>query len=85
VIDIVLGIPYLLARRSCWPARLTAAGSDPGLLPVVLVLGRARLDPGRPVLRASVISAKQQDYVAAAGCSARATCASCAGTSCPTR
>jgi ABC-type dipeptide/oligopeptide/nickel transport system permease subunit len=38
IIDIVLGIPYLLAAIVL-ARRLTAGRDDPGLLPVVLVLG----------------------------------------------
>jgi peptide/nickel transport system permease protein/oligopeptide transport system permease protein len=65
VIDIVLGIPYLLAAIVL-ARRLTASRDDPGLLPVVLVLGVLGWTQAARVLRASVISAKQQDYVAAA-------------------
>jgi oligopeptide transport system permease protein len=65
VIDIVLGIPYLLAAIVL-ARRLTAGRDDPGLLPVVLVLGLLGWTQAARVLRASVIGAKQQDYVAAA-------------------
>ena len=65
VIDIVLGIPYLLAAIVL-ARRLTAGRDDPGLVPVVLVLGVLGWTQAARVLRASVISAKQQDYVAAA-------------------
>ena len=65
VIDIVLGIPYLLAAIVL-ARRLTAGRGDPGLVPVVLVLGVLGWTQAARVLRASVISAKQQDYVAAA-------------------
>ena len=65
IIDIVLGIPYLLAAIVL-ARRLTAGRGDPGLVPVVLVLGALGWTQAARVLRASVISAKQQDYVAAA-------------------
>jgi peptide/nickel transport system permease protein/oligopeptide transport system permease protein len=65
IIDIVLGIPYLLAAIVL-ARRLTAGRDDPGLVPVVLVLGVLGWTQAARVLRASVISAKQQDYVAAA-------------------
>jgi oligopeptide transport system permease protein len=65
IIDIVLGIPYLLAAIVL-ARRLTAGRGDPGLLPVVLVLGLLGWTQAARVLRASVISVKQQDYVAAA-------------------
>jgi oligopeptide transport system permease protein len=65
VIDIVLGIPYLLAAIVL-ARRLTAGRDDPGLVPVVLVLGVLGWTQAARVLRASVMTAKQQDYVAAA-------------------
>jgi len=65
IIDIVLGIPYLLAAIVL-ARRLTADRADTGLLPVVLVLGLLGWTQAARVLRASVISVKQQDYVAAA-------------------
>jgi peptide/nickel transport system permease protein/oligopeptide transport system permease protein len=65
IIDIVLGIPYLLAAIVL-ARRLTADRQDPGLAPVVLVLGALGWTQAARVMRASVITAKEQDYVAAA-------------------
>lgn len=65
ITDIVLGIPFLLAAIVL-ARRLTANRDDPGIVPVVLVLGLLGWTQAARVLRASVISAKQQDYVAAA-------------------
>lgn len=62
--DIVLGIPLLLAAivfsRSFHPGR------DLGVVPVVLVLGALGWTTTARVIRSSVITAKQQDYVTAA-------------------
>jgi peptide/nickel transport system permease protein/oligopeptide transport system permease protein len=63
IIDIVLGVPLLLAAivfgRSF-------GNRDVGIWPVVLVLGVLGWTTGARVVRSSVISAKQQDYVQAA-------------------
>ncbi|HEY2674216.1 MAG TPA: ABC transporter permease [Rugosimonospora sp.] len=63
IIDIVLGIPLLLAAivfsRSFGTRNL-------GIWPVVLVLGALGWTTGARVVRSCVISAKQQDYVQAA-------------------
>jgi oligopeptide transport system permease protein len=63
ITDIVLGIPLLLAAivfsRSFGTRNL-------GIWPVVIVLGVLGWTAGARVVRSSVISAKQQDYVQAA-------------------
>jgi oligopeptide transport system permease protein len=63
IIDIVLGIPLLLAAIVF--GRSFAAKSH-GIWPVVLVLGVLGWTTAARVIRSSVISAKQQDYVQAA-------------------
>jgi peptide/nickel transport system permease protein/oligopeptide transport system permease protein len=63
IIDIVLGIPLLLAAI-VFSRRFI--GEDLGILPVVLVLGVLGWTTAARVIRSSVISAKQQDYVQAA-------------------
>jgi peptide/nickel transport system permease protein/oligopeptide transport system permease protein len=65
IIDIVLGVPYLLAGIVL-AKRLTAGRENPGIWPVVLVLGILGWTTAARVVRSSVISAKEQDYVAAA-------------------
>lgn len=64
-IDVVLGLPYLLAAIVL-ARRLTAGRDDPGLVPVVLVLGLLGWTQAARVIRSSVMTAKEQDYVAAA-------------------
>ncbi len=64
-IDIVLGIPFLLAAIVL-AKRLSADPSDNGVLAVTLTLGLLGWTTAARVMRSSVISAKNQDYVAAA-------------------
>jgi peptide/nickel transport system permease protein/oligopeptide transport system permease protein len=63
IIDIVLGIPLLLAAivfgRSF-------GSHNAGIWPIVLVLGTLGWTVGARVVRSSVLTAKQQDYVQAA-------------------
>jgi oligopeptide transport system permease protein len=63
VLDIILGIPLLLAALVF--SRSTF-GQRGGILPVVLVLGVLGWTTAARVIRSSVITAKQQDYVQAA-------------------
>ncbi|WP_373319427.1 ABC transporter permease [Rugosimonospora africana] len=63
IIDIVLGIPLLLAAIVLSRSFGTR---DLGIWPVVLVLGVLGWTTGARVVRSCVISAKQQDYVQAA-------------------
>jgi len=63
-IDIVLGIPTLLAAIVL--ARRLSDPEDSGFLPVVLTLGVLTWTTGARIMRSSVIAAKSQDYVAAA-------------------
>jgi peptide/nickel transport system permease protein/oligopeptide transport system permease protein len=65
IIDIVLGIPYLLAGIVL-AKRLSSGRDDPGIWAVVLVLGILGWTQAARVIRSSVISSKSQDYVAAA-------------------
>jgi oligopeptide transport system permease protein len=65
ITDIVLGIPALLAAIVL-ARRLTAGRDDPGVWPVVLVLGLLGWTSAARVIRSSVITAKTQDYVLAA-------------------
>jgi peptide/nickel transport system permease protein/oligopeptide transport system permease protein len=65
LIDIVLGVPYLLAGIVL-AKRLSSGREDPGIWAVVLVLGLLGWTTAARVVRSSVISAKEQDYVAAA-------------------
>ena len=65
LIDIVLGVPYLLAGIVL-AKRLSAGREDPGIWAVVLVLGILGWTTAARVIRSTVISAKEQDYVAAA-------------------
>jgi oligopeptide transport system permease protein len=67
ITDIVLGIPLLLAAIVLGK-RLAAGntGGNSGLLAVVVVLGILGWTTAARVMRSSVISAKSQDYVAAA-------------------
>ncbi|ROT34252.1 ABC transporter permease [Micromonospora sp. HM5-17] len=63
-IDIVLGIPTLLAAIVL--ARRLSDSEDSGFWPVVITLGVLTWTTGARIMRSSVISAKSQDYVAAA-------------------
>ncbi len=65
VIDIVLGVPYLLAGIVL-AKRLTSGRADPGIWAVVLVLGVLGWTTAARIIRSSVLTAKEQDYVAAA-------------------
>jgi peptide/nickel transport system permease protein/oligopeptide transport system permease protein len=64
LLDIVLGIPLLLAAIVF--GRSVGATTDLGIWPVVLVLGVLGWTTAARVIRSSVITAKQQDYVQAA-------------------
>jgi oligopeptide transport system permease protein len=64
-IDIVLGIPLLLAAIVVL-GRLSNGGKNPGVVGVALILGLLGWTTAARVVRSSVISAKQQDYVQAA-------------------
>jgi oligopeptide transport system permease protein len=64
-IDIVLGVPFLLAAIVL--ARRLATGSQTtGILAVTLTLGFLGWTTAARIMRSAVISAKSQDYVAAA-------------------
>lgn len=65
LIDIALALPFLLAAIVL-AKRLTAGGDDPGVWSVVLILGLLGWTTAARVIRSSVLSAKQLDYVAAA-------------------
>jgi oligopeptide transport system permease protein len=65
VIDIVLGVPFLLAGVVL-ASRLSQGGRSTNIIPVILVLGLLGWTSAARVIRSSVISAKNQDYVAAA-------------------
>lgn len=65
LIDIALALPFLLAAIVL-AKRLTAGGDDPGVWSVVLILGMLGWTTAARVIRSSVLSAKQLDYVAAA-------------------
>ncbi|WP_232324036.1 ABC transporter permease, partial [Catenuloplanes japonicus] len=64
--DIVLGIPLLLAAIVLGKRLSTGSGESSGLMAVVVVLGILGWTTAARVMRSSVISAKSQDYVAAA-------------------
>ena len=68
VIDIVLGIPLLLAahRADASGCRPTPAAADRHRARSSLILGLLGWTTAARVIRSSVITAKQQDYVAAA-------------------
>ena len=67
VTDIVLGIPLLLAAIVLGKRlESSSAGGSSGLFAVVIVLGVLGWTTAARVMRSSVISAKNQDYVAAA-------------------
>ena len=65
VIDIVLGIPLLLAAIVLLK-RVASDSQRPGIGAVVFVLGLLGWTTAARVIRSSVITAKQQDYVQAA-------------------
>jgi peptide/nickel transport system permease protein/oligopeptide transport system permease protein len=65
VVDIVLGIPLLLAAIVLLH-RIAAGGHNYGVWPVAVTLGGLGWTTAARVVRASVISARQQDYVQAA-------------------
>jgi peptide/nickel transport system permease protein/oligopeptide transport system permease protein len=65
IIDIVLGIPLLLAALVVLN-RVATSGHNYGIWPVAATLGGLGWTTAARVVRASVISAKQQDYVQAA-------------------
>jgi oligopeptide transport system permease protein len=65
IIDIVLGIPFLLAAIVL-ATRLTNDPHSNGITAVVITLGVLGWTTAARVMRSSVISAKNQDYVAAA-------------------
>ena len=63
-IDIMLAIPFLLAGIVL-SSRLSSDPNDNGLVAVILTLGLLTWTTGARVMRSAVISAKNQDYVAA--------------------
>ncbi|MFF0655899.1 ABC transporter permease [Micromonospora tulbaghiae] len=65
VIDIVLGIPLLLAAIVLLK-RVSTSGDTVRLLAVILVLALLGWTTAARVVRSSVITAREQDYVAAA-------------------
>ena len=64
-IDVMLGIPFLLAAIVL-AKRLSADPGDNGVRAVTLTLGLLGWTTAARVMRSAVISAKNQDYVAAA-------------------
>jgi oligopeptide transport system permease protein len=64
-IDIVLGIPFLLAAIVL-ARRLSADPNDDGLVAVTVTLGFLGWTTAARIMRSAVISSKNQDYVAAA-------------------
>ncbi|MGI5212092.1 ABC transporter permease [Plantactinospora sp. CA-290183] len=64
-IDIVLGIPTLLGAIVL-ARRLSSDPQDSGFYAVIFTLGVLTWTTGARIMRSSVISAKSQDYVAAA-------------------
>ena len=65
IIDIVLGIPFLLAAIVL-AKRLASDPNNTGIWAVTLTLGCLGWTTAARIMRSSVISAKNQDYVAAA-------------------
>jgi oligopeptide transport system permease protein len=63
-IDVMLGIPFLLGAIVL--ARRLSGPNDTGVVAVTITLGLLGWTAGARVIRSSVISAKNQDYVAAA-------------------
>jgi oligopeptide transport system permease protein len=64
-IDIVLGVPFLLAAIVL-ARRLTADPNSTGVVAVTVTLGVLGWTTAARIMRSSVISSKNQDYVAAA-------------------
>ncbi|MEU8815142.1 ABC transporter permease [Actinoplanes sp. NPDC048796] len=64
-IDVMLGVPFLLAAIVL-AKRFSANPDDNGILAVTLTLGLLGWTTSARVMRSAVISAKGQDYVAAA-------------------
>jgi oligopeptide transport system permease protein len=64
-IDIVLGVPTLLAAIVL-AKRLTSGPNDEGITAVTITLGVLGWTTAARIMRSSVISSKNQDYVAAA-------------------
>jgi oligopeptide transport system permease protein len=64
-IDIVLGIPFLLAAIVL-ARRLSADPNDNGLVAVIVTLGFLGWTTAARIMRSAVIASKNQDYVAAA-------------------
>ena len=64
-IDIVLGIPFLLAAIVL-AKRLAADPNNNGIVAVTLTLGFLQWTTAARIMRSSVIASKSQDYVAAA-------------------
>jgi oligopeptide transport system permease protein len=64
ITEIVLGVPYLLAGIVL--AKRLSAGQSSGVWTVVFVIGVLSWTTAARVVRSSVITAKSQDYVAAA-------------------
>ncbi|OJF10646.1 ABC transporter permease [Couchioplanes caeruleus] len=64
-IDVVLGIPFLLAAIVL-AKRLSADPSSDGVMAVTLTLGFLGWTTAARIMRSSVIASKNQDYVAAA-------------------
>jgi oligopeptide transport system permease protein len=64
-VDVVLGIPFLLAAIVL-ARRLNTGGEDTGVLAVTLTLGLLGWTTGARVMRSAVMTAKNQDYVTAA-------------------
>lgn len=64
ITEIVLGVPYLLAGIVL--AKRLSAGQSSGIWTVVFVIGVLSWTTACRVVRSSVITAKNQDYVAAA-------------------
>jgi oligopeptide transport system permease protein len=64
ITEIVLGVPYLLAGIVL--AKRLSAGQSSGVWTVVFVIGVLSWTTAARVVRSSVITAKNQDYVAAA-------------------
>ena len=70
--------------RSCWRTGWSGPDST-GLLAVTVTLGVLGWTTAARVMRSSVISARNQDYVSAARMLGAGPCGSCSGTSCRTR
>ena len=64
-IDIILGVPFLLAAIVL-ARRLTANAESTGVVAVTVTLGVLGWTTAARIMRSSVISSKNQDYVAAA-------------------